>query len=63
MENLFSARDTAYHKFLKSSVAPNYSLSSLVQLEPLFDECSALFIREMDKRAGTPIDLGSWVQW
>ncbi|ELR08254.1 hypothetical protein GMDG_03055 [Pseudogymnoascus destructans 20631-21] len=52
-----------YLKALKSAVAFKYSLSSMLQLEPLFDKCMPLFVAEMDKCAGLAIDFGSWCSW
>ncbi|KFY41502.1 hypothetical protein V494_02966 [Pseudogymnoascus sp. VKM F-4513 (FW-928)] len=63
VENIFTSRDAAQHKLMRASVASKYSLSSMLQLEPLFDECIPLFIAHMDKRAGTAIDFGEWLSW
>ncbi|OBT43106.1 hypothetical protein VE00_05490 [Pseudogymnoascus sp. WSF 3629] len=60
VESMFTTRDPVLHKALKSAVASKYSLSSMLQLEPLFDKCMPLFVAEMDKRAGLAIDFGSW---
>lgn len=62
-ENIFTSRDAAQHKIMKSSVASKYSLTSMLQLEPLFDKCIPLFISHMDKRAGTAVDFGEWLSW
>ena len=48
---------------MKSAVAPAYSLSYLRQFEPMVDECSKLFVDAMCDLAGTPQDLGEWLQW
>ncbi|OBT76525.1 hypothetical protein VF21_05439 [Pseudogymnoascus sp. 05NY08] len=63
VESMFTTRDPVLHKALKSAVAYKYSLSSMLQLEPLFDKCMPLFVAEMDKRAGLAIDFGSWCSW
>lgn len=63
MENLFSARDTTWHKRIKSAVAPAYSLSYLRHLEPLVDEVSEIFLAAMHDLAGQSIDFGEWLQW
>ncbi|OAF57519.1 hypothetical protein VC83_04554 [Pseudogymnoascus destructans] len=60
---MFTTRDPILHKALKSAVAFKYSLSSMLQLEPLFDKCMPLFVAEMDKCAGLAIDFGSWCSW
>lgn len=63
MENIFTSRDAAQHKIMRSSVASKYSLSSMLQSEPLFDKCIPLFVAHMDKREGTAIDFGEWLSW
>ncbi|OBT64722.1 hypothetical protein VE03_05892 [Pseudogymnoascus sp. 23342-1-I1] len=63
MENMFTSRDAAQHKMMKSSVASKYSLSSMLQLEPLIDKCIPFFIGHMNKRAGTAVDFGEWLSW
>lgn len=63
MENVFTSRDAAEHKIMRSSVASKYSLSSMLQLEPMFDKCIPLFVSHMGKRAGAAIDFGEWLSW
>ncbi|KFY27331.1 hypothetical protein V493_03558 [Pseudogymnoascus sp. VKM F-4281 (FW-2241)] len=63
LENIFTSRAAAQHKIMRSSVASKYSLSSMLQLEPLFDKCIPIFVSHMDKRAGTAIDFGEWLSW
>ncbi|KFX91860.1 hypothetical protein O988_07551 [Pseudogymnoascus sp. VKM F-3808] len=63
VESMFTTRDPVLHKALRSAVASKYSLSSMLQLEPLFDKCMPLFVAEMDERAGSAIDFGSWCSW
>ena len=47
----------------KSAISQAYSLSSLRELEPLIDDCSALFMSAMKDLAGQPVDIGKWLQW
>ena len=63
VESMFTTREPVCHKALKSAVASKYSLSSMLQLEPLFDKCTPVFVTEKDKRAGLAIDFGSWCSW
>ncbi|KFY27454.1 hypothetical protein V491_00907 [Pseudogymnoascus sp. VKM F-3775] len=63
VESMLTTRNPALHKALRSAVASKYSRSSMLQLEPLFDKCMPLFVAEMDKRAGSDIDFGSWCSW
>lgn len=63
LDNLFATRDPAWHKRVKSAIAPAYSLSYLRHLEPLVDQCTSQFIDAMQDLAGQSIDLGEWLQW
>lgn len=64
---IFSVRDEERHKAIKRPVANAYSLSSLKELEPMNDECSAIFLEKMgeyaDGKANGVVDLGVWVHW
>lgn len=57
----FSVRDEDRHKAMKRPVANAYSMSSLKELEPMNDDCSAIFTRKLDGLVGQNIDLGEWV--
>jgi hypothetical protein len=63
VESMFTTRDPVLHKALKSAVASKYSLSSMLQLQPLFDKFMPHLVAAMDKRAGLTIDFGSWCSW
>jgi hypothetical protein len=58
---IFSVRDEGAHKAYKRPVAHAYSLTTLKELEPMNDECSAIFLRKLDGLVGKDIDLGKWV--
>ena len=58
---IFSVRDEGAHKAYKRPVAHAYSLTTLKELEPMNDECSAIFLRKLDGMVGKDIDLGKWV--
>lgn len=60
---IFSVRDEAQHKAIRRPVANAYSLSSLKELEPMNDACSAIFLRKLEGLAGRDIDLGTWLHW
>ena len=61
MPSVFSARDEGVHKRFKRSIAGAYTMSSLKELEPMNDDCSAIFLDKMEKYADKDIDLGKWV--
>lgn len=63
--NLFSTRDTVYHREQKKKVAHAYSLTSLLGSEEAMDSCTELFTSRLDEWATTnkPIDLGAWLQY
>ena len=58
---VFSVRDENVHKSLKRPIAHAYSMSSLKELEPMNDDCSAIFLRKLDGLVGKDIDLGKWL--
>jgi len=57
----FSVRDENHHKAIKRPVAHAFSMSSLKELEPMNDDCSAIFVRKLDGMIGQDIDLGTWL--
>ncbi|KAF5984321.1 cytochrome P450 monooxygenase oxidoreductase [Fusarium coicis] len=63
--NLFSTRDTVYHREQKKKVAHAYSLTSLLGSEEAMDSCTELFTSRLDEwaTADKPIDLGAWLQY
>ena len=61
MPTIFSVRDEKVHKAFKRPVAGAYALSSLKELEPMNDDCSAIFLRKMEEKAGQDINLGQWL--
>ena len=63
IHNIFATTDLVWHKRLKSAVAPTYTLSNLRKLETLVDECTEVFLKDMEELENKPLDLGMWVQW
>ena len=64
--NIFSTRDPAYHRDQKKLIANAYSMSSLLEMESKVDECSVLFMQQLNDRfasKGKPADLGTWLQF
>lgn len=60
---VFSVRDEKQHKGLKRPVANAYSMSTLVELEPMTDDCIEILQRKFDGMQGKDFDLGEWLQW
>ena len=58
---VFSVRDEESHKSIKRPVASAYSMSALKELEPMNDDCSAIFARKLEGLVGRDVDLGMWV--
>ena len=63
LESMFTTRDPAYHKALKSPVAQLFSMTNMRNYETYADECTAIFIESMRKLQGQPVDLAIWLQW
>ncbi|GAD97031.1 putative P450 monooxygenase [Paecilomyces variotii No. 5] len=59
----FSIRNEAAHTVLKRPVAHAYAMSSLLELEPMADECCRIFEEKLDAMQDKPFDLGVWLQW
>lgn len=71
--NTFSAINPVEHKRMKRNVAPTYSMSALLEMEPLVDSNLTLFLQRLDEAAispktpanerGPPTDLAQWLAW
>ena len=60
---VFSIRDEAGHKALKRPVANAYSMSALVELEPMTNDCITILEKKFAGMPGKDVDLGEWLQW
>ena len=62
--SLFTTRDEEYHAKHRRPIASAYSMSTLVEVEPLIDSTTSLFMRRLDEFAaeGQMFDLGLWLQ-
>jgi hypothetical protein len=58
---IFSVRDEDRHKAIKRPVANAFSMSTMKELEPMNDDCSAILIEKLEGMVGQDIDLGKWV--
>lgn len=64
---MFNTTDEKYHAKLRRAVNNAYSMSSLVQFEPLVDSTTAEFLKQLTERyADKPdriCDFGEWLQY
>jgi hypothetical protein len=62
--SLFTALDEDYHALIKKPIANAYSMSTMVEFEPLVDSTTSLFMSKLDQFAdsGTTVDFGVWLQ-
>ncbi len=58
---VFSVRDENRHRGIKRPIAGAYSMSTMKELEPMNDACSAILLRKLDGMVGQDVDLGKWV--
>ncbi|KAL3418183.1 Pisatin demethylase 12 [Phlyctema vagabunda] len=69
LHSLFNTNDEKFHSKLRRHVANAYSMSNLVQFEPMVDSTITAFINQLEKRfVGRPggdgvIDFGLWLQY
>ncbi|KAK5081209.1 hypothetical protein LTR05_008003 [Lithohypha guttulata] len=64
--NLFSTRSEEYHAKLRRSVNHAFSLSTLLQYEPLVDNCTSFFLRrtlELFADTGRLCPFSTWIQY
>ena len=63
MGTVFSVRNGPAHRDIRRPIANAYALSTLKELEPMNDACSAVMMRKLEKYLGQNIDLGNWLHW
>lgn len=64
--SLVFTTDEAEHAKMKRPIASAYSLSTLIEFEPLIDSTTAVFLSRLDElfaKTGKSCDLGTWLQW
>ncbi|KAK4496721.1 hypothetical protein PRZ48_012704 [Zasmidium cellare] len=64
--SLVFTTDEAQHAKMKRPIASAYSLSTLVEFEPLIDSTTAVFLSRLDDlfaNTNKVCDLGTWLQW
>jgi hypothetical protein len=60
---MFSIRDEKAHKSLKRPVASAFSMTSLVELEPLTNVCIEILMNQLSRKQGQSVDFGTWLHW
>lgn len=66
---VFSVRSETAHRGIKRPIAGAYSMTTLLELEGVTDECIALFEQKIEEKivksqsGGIEIDLGEWLHW
>ncbi|KFY86813.1 hypothetical protein V500_07382 [Pseudogymnoascus sp. VKM F-4518 (FW-2643)] len=66
LPSLFSTTDEKFHANLRRAVNSAFSMSTLVQYEPLVDSTTALFLSQTDKLYASPgitCDFARWLQF
>lgn len=66
LPSLFSTTDEAFHASLRRSVNHAFSMSALVQYEPLVDEVTEVFLNQTEKLFVKPnkvCDFARWLQF
>lgn len=64
--SLVFTTDEQQHAKMKRPIFNAYSLSTLVEFEPLLDSTTAVFLSRLDEllaSTGKVCDLGTWLQW
>ncbi|RMY78001.1 hypothetical protein D0863_00956 [Hortaea werneckii] len=64
--SLVFTTDETQHARMKRPIAQSFSLSTLVEFEPLIDSTTAVFLSRLDElfaHTGKACDLGQWLQW
>lgn len=64
--SLVADTDEVHHAAARKSIASAYSLSTLIEYEPLVDTTTEALFRELDQRFaehGQVCDLGKWIQY
>lgn len=66
---VFSVRSEHAHRAIKRPIAGAYSMTALLELEPLTDECISVFQNKIEEKIAASasrtiqLDLGAWLHW
>ncbi|KAF4443309.1 putative P450 monooxygenase [Fusarium austroafricanum] len=60
---VFSVRDLKQHRASKRQVAHAFSMSAMIELEPMTDDCIKILQDKLDNLDGRELDFGEWLHW
>ncbi|KAL4868706.1 hypothetical protein BDV12DRAFT_95324 [Aspergillus spectabilis] len=63
---VFNTRDETLHKKIKSPIAPLFSLTNILPLEPFVDDTIQVMVEQLDRRfadTNQTFDLADWLQF
>lgn len=69
VSNIFTVRSEHAHRDIKRPIAGAYSMTALLELEPVTDECTSVFQKKIDEKIAASanhnieLDLGEWLHW
>lgn len=63
IETVFTVRDEIHHRNMRRPIANAFSMSSMVEMEPMTNECISILQRKLNKYEGQSVDLGQWLHW
>lgn len=63
MSTVFSERDGTAHRGIRRPIANAYALSTLKELEPMNDACSATIVPKFNSLVGHDINHGTLLHW
>ncbi|OQV05496.1 hypothetical protein CLAIMM_10223 [Cladophialophora immunda] len=63
--HVFSTIDRNHHSKLSRHIASAYTMTALVELEPLVDDCIDLFVKKITSHLSDPgpMNMAKWFQW
>jgi cytochrome P450 len=63
LPSLFSTTDEAFHANLRRSVNNAFSMTSLVQYEPMVDDTTELFLDQTERLFASPNKVCDFARW
>jgi len=65
VSNMFTVLDEGQHKAMSRQLGSAFSLSTMRELEPLNDVCTAIIVKKFEDaaKAGKIVKMHEWMQW